>query len=910
MLRVWDHMKFQRGQPKLNAQGQIELERRFVKPVGPWLEKKLIPLPKAEKEKIKRRKQKSGLPARLHLSPCKPAGAPGQPRAPQPDSPRAAAPQRDASDGNSDSEAAREQRAADSTNPPLFSRPECSPGPDTAQIPLPGGPPVAAAGANAVRSEALPTPSSTLAVADSPAPAAAGADPPSAGHAGAASAASKPRFPPNDPTTPANSGGCPCPPTPGQAASLASDPGQLNAGLSPSGERTKAQAATIEDMAEAAGPPAPPRTLDSTLGVYWQSVGGTRERSRRAKAEAGRTGEGSSAGSGGKARPRAHSPSGADPTPHPALPAKQRAFSRPVGNLSRAGLVEKQRQLFVVRAWRDKIPASEGPAQTRLCACALCGQTGGGPESAEGRLLPVDVFEPGGRWVHANCALWASAVTLAESKSLTGVQNFFSALEDSRREACAYCGLLSASVACSGVLKGKKGEEKRCPVRFHLGCGLQHGAVLVRPRVAMCREHAGICERERAGKKLQRDKGLARYVATAGRDKGGKDKAAFAAGEGARGGVLDCARRLVLVRALRSKDELLYMWRDHPFVLSAPGCPSPKSASLRDSESEYEDTDFNQVNAAGARDGRPVVCERVPGELSSSASIAPSALEPAPLAADPSAALHLPAPVTAAGLSASAARPDTRDTSECGHHGAGRDASRGRGAAPGSERKRNEQAPPFRQPARVCLRVGALTVYSLGLIDPHNPRFHTKRHLYPAGFCATRLFWSYIKPAQRCLYLCRILHFSPPPSSCSSRDPAPPGKLASRGLPPILPAVPVFELVCEDDPARPIYGRSALEAWTQLLRRLPDCQSWRRETLSTLGNVFPSGPFPESPLAVWRAATRPAALVGGIHTCTTHRNLHTHTHTHTCTHTHTHTVAPVLKIWVRHLHSTRMSHTP
>eukprot|EP00106_Octopus_bimaculoides_P001604 XP_014769046.1 PREDICTED: transforming growth factor beta regulator 1-like [Octopus bimaculoides] len=54
------------------------------------------------------------------------------------------------------------------------------------------------------------------------------------------------------------------------------------------------------------------------------------------------------------------------------------------------------------------------------------------------------------------------------------------------------------------------------------------------------------------------------------------------------------------------------------------------------------------------------------------------------------------------------------------------------------------------------LSIGDLTIHSLGEIVPDRPNFHTEEHIYPIGFCSTRLYVSTRHPDQKCLYTCSI----------------------------------------------------------------------------------------------------------------------------------------------------------
>ncbi len=57
------------------------------------------------------------------------------------------------------------------------------------------------------------------------------------------------------------------------------------------------------------------------------------------------------------------------------------------------------------------------------------------------------------------------------------------------------------------------------------------------------------------------------------------------------------------------------------------------------------------------------------------------------------------------------------------------------------------------------LRVGSLTVYSLGELRPQRPGTVSRTHLFPVGFTSMRLFWSMEKccPPRRSLFVCQVL---------------------------------------------------------------------------------------------------------------------------------------------------------
>jgi histone-lysine N-methyltransferase SETD1 len=59
--------------------------------------------------------------------------------------------------------------------------------------------------------------------------------------------------------------------------------------------------------------------------------------------------------------------------------------------------------------------------------------------------------------------------------------------------------------------------------------------------------------------------------------------------------------------------------------------------------------------------------------------------------------------------------------------------------------------------ADLCYRSGALVVHSLGEIQVDCDGYHSNEYIMPPGFCSSRIFWSYVKPKTRTLYLMQIL---------------------------------------------------------------------------------------------------------------------------------------------------------
>ena len=56
----------------------------------------------------------------------------------------------------------------------------------------------------------------------------------------------------------------------------------------------------------------------------------------------------------------------------------------------------------------------------------------------------------------------------------------------------------------------------------------------------------------------------------------------------------------------------------------------------------------------------------------------------------------------------------------------------------------------------LALRIGALSVHCLGEMVESSPFFHTRRHLFPLGYRASRAFWSAVHPLARTLWACAI----------------------------------------------------------------------------------------------------------------------------------------------------------
>jgi hypothetical protein len=94
---------------------------------------------------------------------------------------------------------------------------------------------------------------------------------------------------------------------------------------------------------------------------------------------------------------------------------------------------------------------------------------------------------------------------------------------------------------------------------------------------------------------------------------------------------------------------------------------------------------------------------------------------------------------------------------------------------------------------KFCLRLGSLTIHSLGEIEQSMDGFHCEKYITPPGYIATRIFWSFHKPKKRTVYVLKI-----------EKD--------ESGL-------PIFSITPGDNPNGVIRERSAMEAYAELTQR-------------------------------------------------------------------------------------------
>eukprot|EP00526_Cylindrotheca_closterium_P003276 CAMPEP_0113651638 /NCGR_PEP_ID=MMETSP0017_2-20120614/27536_1 /TAXON_ID=2856 /ORGANISM="Cylindrotheca closterium" /LENGTH=1571 /DNA_ID=CAMNT_0000564345 /DNA_START=1 /DNA_END=4716 /DNA_ORIENTATION=- /assembly_acc=CAM_ASM_000147 len=92
----------------------------------------------------------------------------------------------------------------------------------------------------------------------------------------------------------------------------------------------------------------------------------------------------------------------------------------------------------------------------------------------------------------------------------------------------------------------------------------------------------------------------------------------------------------------------------------------------------------------------------------------------------------------------------------------------------------------------ICLRVGALTVHSLGTVEQDADGFHSVDYITPPGYLATRIFWSTAHPKTRTIY---VLAIEKSPNS-----------------------KPIFSITPGDNPASSITASTSEEAYRMLMK--------------------------------------------------------------------------------------------
>mmetsp|Transcript_25960 Transcript_25960/g.39290 ORF Transcript_25960/g.39290 Transcript_25960/m.39290 type:complete len:1246 (+) Transcript_25960:56-3793(+) len=95
---------------------------------------------------------------------------------------------------------------------------------------------------------------------------------------------------------------------------------------------------------------------------------------------------------------------------------------------------------------------------------------------------------------------------------------------------------------------------------------------------------------------------------------------------------------------------------------------------------------------------------------------------------------------------------------------------------------------------KYCLRVGALTVHSLGEIEQHTDGFHSEKYITPPGYVATRIYWSFRQAKSRTVYVLKV-----------EKD--------KKGG-------PLFTITPGDDPPSTICANTMEDAYTSLMHRV------------------------------------------------------------------------------------------
>jgi hypothetical protein len=91
-----------------------------------------------------------------------------------------------------------------------------------------------------------------------------------------------------------------------------------------------------------------------------------------------------------------------------------------------------------------------------------------------------------------------------------------------------------------------------------------------------------------------------------------------------------------------------------------------------------------------------------------------------------------------------------------------------------------------------CFRVGALVVHTLGEIEQNHDGFHNEDYITPPGYMATRIFWSFVTPKSRTVYVLRI-------------------ERSTHG------DKPIFSITPGDKPSAKIRAPSAAQAYSALI---------------------------------------------------------------------------------------------
>ena len=96
----------------------------------------------------------------------------------------------------------------------------------------------------------------------------------------------------------------------------------------------------------------------------------------------------------------------------------------------------------------------------------------------------------------------------------------------------------------------------------------------------------------------------------------------------------------------------------------------------------------------------------------------------------------------------------------------------------------------------LCYRSGSLIVHSLGKIEEDCDGFHSKSYITPPGFASTRIFWSFVQPKTRTVYMMRIVRS---PSNTA-----------------------IYIVTAADAPTETFQSNSATKLYTDIMKRVWD----------------------------------------------------------------------------------------
>ena len=399
--------------------------------------------------------------------------------------------------------------------------------------------------------------------------------------------------------------------------------------------------------------------------------------------------------------------------------------------------------------------------------CSICRAVGDCERS--GRLLPME----DGMWVHCNCALWSSEVYEVDGQ----IVNAFKARSRGSHLNCSHCGAPGATMGCC---------HHNCKRNYHFTCGGEAGAVCVElikrsgngAAQVFCPEHAPPITA--TASELGAPSSMAPTTEAGAGDVLVPNGTATSSAVSSRSDSPPTSMELEVGAAVHSNPE-----PEQAIELdeAAPEAGlMPNGSPMEDEDADAEHSVAPTASAGNGVDGSADGVENgmsVGDDGTSSVadddSQGTSDGDTAGRRTRPR--RHLP--------STAVAEPETCDTDNAGgcageptsrpvvlradetrrvfevREAAGdvdrslRIAHRAIEAASGPTKKEL----PQHHGEQPMLRVGALTVHTLGECarGPAAAGFHTAELIFPPGFRATRVFWSYTNPMRRVLYLLEIL---------------------------------------------------------------------------------------------------------------------------------------------------------